>query len=177
MLFPSLKKTQSEAGFTILEVLVVIIIIGILGALAAPSWLAYATRQRMTAVESDLVQLLRQAQETAITQRQTVTVQIVDQDPSVLPTVNITASGNTRSETLGPNELRPGMITLNAPDVPNNQISFDYQGTASGQEANIPFVVNIVPSTGSQRQCVIVATILGNIKATNDGAQCDNPTL
>lgn len=177
MFFSSLKKTQPEDGFTLLEVLVVIVIVGVLAAIAAPSWLAFATRQRMTAVESDLIQVLRQAQETAITRRQTVTVQIVDEDPSVLPTVNVVVGANTRSETLGPNELQPGMITLNVPDAPNNQISFDYQGAASNQEANLPFVVNIVPNGGPQRQCAIVATILGNVKTANDSAQCDNPSL
>ncbi|NEQ42828.1 MAG: prepilin-type N-terminal cleavage/methylation domain-containing protein [Leptolyngbya sp. SIOISBB] len=167
---PSLKRS-SAAGFTLIEVLVVVIIVGILAAIAAPSWLAYATRQRMNAVESDLVEVYKQAQQQAIAQRREVVVQI--DEAAVLPTAVVDGV----PQVLGPNDLAPGAIALVVDASVANEITFDYQGTLRGQETNLPYVVNIEPSTGSQEQCVIVATILGNLITTNDGAQCGTPTL
>lgn len=158
---------DSTAGYTLVELLVVVIIVAVLAAIAAPSWLAYATRQRMNAVESDLVQVLKQAQETAISQRRTVTVQI--DEAAGIPTVSV----NGAIQELGPGELRPGMITLDA-TASTDTVAFDYQGTARGNNSSdIPFVVDILPSIGNTQNCVAVATLLGNIKTANSPAECD----
>ncbi|MEM9121154.1 MAG: prepilin-type N-terminal cleavage/methylation domain-containing protein [Cyanobacteria bacterium P01_F01_bin.56] len=172
MLSRSSPKDASTAGYTLVEILIVVIIVGILAAIAAPSWLAYATRQRVKAVESDLVEVLKQAQQRAISQRRDITVTI--DETAAVPTIVVDGF----SEELGPNDLQPGTIALDAPDAPNNVITFDYQGTLRGQEANLPFVVNIVPSTGTaQQQCAIVATILGNVATSSDVALCTTPVL
>lgn len=169
-----LSHPTPDAGYTLIEMLAVIVIIAVLAAIAAPGWVAYATRQRMTAVESDLVQVFKQAQETAISQRRTVEVQI--DEAATIPTVNVTFGGNTNTQELGPNELRDGMITLEAA-AGSDTISFDYQGAVRGQDANLPFVVNIEPSNGNQRQCVIVASLLGSVKTANNDADCDPDNL
>lgn len=161
-------KYSSSAGFTLIEVLVVVVIVAVLGAIAAPSWLAYATRQRMKAVESDLVQVFNQARETAVAQRRTVVVQI--DETAVIPTV--TVDGNVQE--LGPNELRPNMVTLNVASSAADTITFDYQGTArNNASGDVPFVVDILPSTGNSQNCVAVATLLGNVKTANSVDECD----
>jgi prepilin-type N-terminal cleavage/methylation domain-containing protein len=180
MLFLSPKPKPSEAGFTILEVLVVVIIVGILAAIAAPSWLAYATRQRVRAVESDLVQVLQQARQDAISRRTQVTVEI-NEDLDGLPIV----STDGFEERLGPNELQDGMIALqasaplataNPADV--NAITFDYQGMVrldpDGAPQALPFVVQINPANNDNiRACVVVTTILGGIMSFEDDT-CNN---
>jgi len=173
-----LPQPNPTAGFTLIEMLAVIVIVAVLAAISAPSWLAYATRQRMTAVESDLVQVLKQAQQTAIAQRRTVTVEI--NEDADIPTVVIMLNGSTRTETLGPGELRPGMIELEAAPADNSaitEISFDYQGTIRNQGDILPFVVNINPSNGNQRQCAMVTSLLGNVKTSRNADDCDNLDL
>jgi len=167
-----LPQPNPTAGFTLIEMLAVIVIVAVLAAISAPSWLAYATRQRMTAVESDLVQVLKQAQQTAIAQRRTVTVTIIDEDNPGIPTVEVDGT----AQSLGPGELRPGMIILDSPNAPNNEVTFDYQGTTRGA-GTTAFVVDIRPGNNTEsdnwRQCVAVATLLGNVKAAK-GADCDD---
>jgi prepilin-type N-terminal cleavage/methylation domain-containing protein len=180
MKLPRLSPPNSTAGFTLIEVLAVIIIIAILSAIAAPSWIAYATRQRVRAVESDLVQVLKQAQQEAVSRRTQVTVEI-NEDPDSLPTVLTDGF----EERLGPNELRDGMINLQASAplaaaTPNdvNSITFDYQGMvrlnnppapATETLQTLPFVVQINPSNSeSIRSCVVVTTLLGGITTFDD---------
>jgi prepilin-type N-terminal cleavage/methylation domain-containing protein len=182
MLFLSSKPKPSEAGFTILEVLVVVIIVGILAAIAAPSWLAYATRQRVRAVETDLVQVLKLAQQDAISRRTQVTVEIIE-NPDGLPI----ASTDGFEERLGPNELQEGMIALDASAplaaVPEDvdSVTFDYQGMvrlgAAGTAQALPFVVKINPANNDNIQaCVVVTTVLGGVMSFED-ATCDNDAV
>jgi prepilin-type N-terminal cleavage/methylation domain-containing protein len=60
-----LQSNQSQSGFTLIEMLVLIVIIGVLFAIAAPSWLAFLSRQRVTTVRDDALQAIRIAQSEA----------------------------------------------------------------------------------------------------------------
>ena len=53
-------------GFTIAEVMVVVLIIGILAAIVAPSWLAFANRQRLRISTDRVYQAMRKAKSRAI---------------------------------------------------------------------------------------------------------------
>lgn len=155
---------NSAAGFTLIEVLVIVIIVAILAAIAAPSWLAYANRRRVSAVEDALVQVLRQAQQEAIQERQSVAIEVANENG--FPVAG--TGGNLQR--LGPEDLNANTITIlgTAPTV-----TFDYKGMVS--EDAIPTVFDITAANTNIRHCVIVASILGNIKTAQDPATCDNP--
>lgn len=162
---PFLKNTT--AGYTLIEVLAVVVIVGILAAIAAPSWLAYANRQRVRAVESDLIQYLQRSQQKAIKERQEVAVGV-----STVGGMPVVTNGGAQ-ERLGPADLQANVINVDTAVVP-----FDYKGMVTDNSVTLPIVINITPANGGNIQhCVMVTSILGNLKSSREAAVCNNPAL
>ena len=57
-----ITSKRSIAGFTLIEALVVIIMAGILFAIAAPSWIGFLNRQRLSTARGQVFEILRSAQ-------------------------------------------------------------------------------------------------------------------
>jgi prepilin-type N-terminal cleavage/methylation domain-containing protein len=186
------RRTNQTAGFTLIEVLVVVIIAGILAAIAAPGWLAFLSRQRVSAVESDLIQTLKNAQQDAIQRRITFPVQI--NDGAASPTVVV----NGLEQSLGDSGDNPGNIQLRSYVVADGDqdddfdtIVFDYRGMPTigtspadgtvidpedASSEDLPFVISIRAGNGGAQQCVIVANLLGSLKTANN-AECEDPNV
>lgn len=155
-----LLQRRSTAGFTLLEVLVVVIMIGVLFAIASPGWLGLLNRQRSTAARDQILQGIRLTQNEAVRTRreQTMTLNTTANPPT------ITVKGAT--ERLGNGNLRPGMLSLEAPVT---TITFDADGNVKDGIAP-PVVITVrAPANTGKRRCVIIQTILGATRPAEDG--------
>ena len=180
------SKRTSSAGFTLIEVLAVVVIVAVLSAIAAPSWLQYMNNQRIGAVNNDLAQSIKRAQQDAIQQRQSVKVTV--NNGAASPSINVDYEVDTGIDVAGDGidialaqggGIREGLIALEPPTTAGGDdetLVFDYQGNVS-RENSLPYVVKVnTVGNPNRQQCVIVANIIGSIKTARE-ADCNNPTV
>lgn len=179
---------KRTGGFTLLEVLVVVVIVGILGAIAAPGWLGFLTRQKMNAVNSDLLNVINNAQDDAIQQKMNrrVVFSGTGDSPSATvfyadPAGNLTQlhshSLGTDAEALQLSALEPDTDGVLIPVTGTAAIQFDGKGRASNIGATgLPYVIKVEhqsPDFRVSSKCVIITTLLGGLRSSQ-GETCDN---
>jgi prepilin-type N-terminal cleavage/methylation domain-containing protein len=170
------RYSQSNDGFTLIEMLVVVVIVGILGSIAAPGWLGFLNRQRVSSVRSDLLSALREAQDDAKQRSSSRTV--IFRTTSQGPVVDVGPdSTHVLTQTLGSNVKNIKLNSfIGAPNPTNhvaaNSIQFDYRGGVSTN--SVPFVIQVKTINGSFQNCLIITTLLGGI-AEASGDDCNNP--
>lgn len=143
--------------------LVVILIIGILTAIAAPSWEAFTTRQRLKTVNDQVFQAIKSAQAEAKRKKGDVTLTF---DKTVDPPT-VSYEGNVQKLNVS-GEIKAGTIKLvtGAGDTTvatDSEIIFDYRGSIkSGQ--TLPFTATVSLPDGKGKRCVIVESLLGGTR-------------
>lgn len=162
---------HSTAGFTLIELLVVIFMVGIVAAIAAPSWQEFLDRQRMNAVRSDLMGVLKTAQDEAQARQQSKQVTFLTDTastPSSVMVSNVSATPSSVTTVLGNGETGNKFNLL-----ASTPIIFDHDGRV---DVTTPYVIKIInseaPSSPTQ-SCVIVTTLLGGLKPANNDL-CDS---
>ena len=180
-MLPRNQPQTSTVGFTMFELMVVVVIIGILSAIAVPGWNAFINNQRTRTVNDGVFRALRSAQSDAKLKKKNITVTFKDdEDPPVVIINNIAQTLNANGEIkAGIVELATGKCA--ADDCSNGfttdkntNIIFNNQGVIENDDS-LPFAVTIAIAEGTgAKRCVIVQTILGNMR-TAEGDQCPQP--
>lgn len=172
----SKKDYDSMTGFSLIELMVVILMAGILAAIAAPSWQAFTTGQRIKTVNNQVFQAIKVAQAEAKRKKGDVTVTF--NDPVDPPT--ITYNGNVQKLNVS-GEIKPGTIKLvtgaGDPTVTADlDIVFDYQGSIKKMtpEQKLPFIATVSLPDGTGKRCTIVQTLLGGMR-TAEKTDCLTP--
>ena len=192
----SQSPPSSEAGFSLLEVVVVAISIGILSAIAAPAWNGFVTRQRIRTVNNQVLQALQSAQTQAKGKKETLTLRfnpdnnttffdnddgsltykiyregLEDGDIQNLPPEQLNVAGQIDESKISLSTQANGDSTIAA-------ITFDDMGAVKDPETindsgNITdgFTVTVSTVQGNGRRCVIVQTILGAMRIA-EGDNC-----
>ncbi len=188
------RSNRSIAGFTLIEALVIMIMAGILFAIAAPSWVGFLNRQRLSTARGQVFEVLRSAQADAKrtkTSRAIVfdntTTTSTNQQPRiiVLPVVDntLTPSGviasvnasDGRWQVLGSGDIKPGVIKIaGKPDqgaaTTSGAIIFDTYGNVNPNIGTTPYSITVQATTAtSPKRCVKVTTLLGAMTSADDG--------
>lgn len=177
------RSNRSIAGFTLIEVLVIIIMVGILFAIAAPSWVGFINRQRLTTARDQTFELLRSAQAEAKRTKvsRAIAFDNAAQKPRVIvvPVVNDLSTptidpSDGRWQVLGNGDIKSGAIKISGrPDkgaeTSSGTIVFDTYGNVSPKIGAAPYTITIQATTAtSPKRCVRVTTLIGAMVTAED---------
>ncbi len=188
-----ISSNRSIAGFTLIEALVVMIMAGILFAIAAPSWVGFLNRQRLSTARGQVFEILRSAQADA--KRTKVNRAIVfdnttttntDQQPRVIvvPVLDnaLTPSeviakvpaSDGRWQVLGNGDIKAGAIKIagkrdQGTATNSGAIIFDTYGNVNPNIGATPYTITVQTAAAPSRRCVKVTTLLGAMTSAEDG--------
>lgn len=171
-----LRKGTLVSGFTLLELLVTLVMIGVLAAIAAPAWQAFLNRQKLNTAQNQVLEVLKQAQQSAKHQhvvyqasfreqanRVQWTIHPAQTDPTIVP-------WNALEEGI---KLDPETTFLQDKNI--YRMQFNHRGEVNGQLGRV--TLSLTSGSGIKR-CVFVSNLLGAMRTgenrpTRQGNPCE----
>ena len=178
------KQNHASSGFTLTELIVVVVLAGILASIAAPGWLAFVNRQKVSTENKKIFQVMREAQSNAIAKRATYGI-LLDPDAPGGPTITkFSAKGLDLTDATQFDEISTVVLggenfeLRTIPPNPANPIQYRFNFDGSVSQDFIPdsgeddYVYKIEISNNNSRRCIIMDTLLGAM-SEGSGDECD----
>ncbi|MGC9529002.1 MAG: prepilin-type N-terminal cleavage/methylation domain-containing protein [Limnospira sp.] len=190
------QRIYSEAGFSLLELLIVVLIIGIFSAIAVPGWLGFARRQELRRAQSQAYWVMKAARRNArrdkrawqaTFRKQGDRIQWALHKPEIVPD-DLPSSAWTDFD--GGIDIDANETSLKKVKADTNLVTtaethhyrtlFNYKGcpvynpqdncgaTSLGAKGRITFKHG---DMGEVRRCVIVSTLLGVVRKGEDASE------
>lgn len=181
------RSTSLSKGFTLIELLVVVIIVAVLFGIAAPGWLVFMNRQRVSGAKTELLQVMREAQKLAITKRRTYNVEFSAAAAAEVSIFSGDGTNNTvplKTYNVGKRDGGQADVQFTTlPAAAGNIVIFDFDGSVrefgtlaapvnANSDDSIYKVVVSPEDEYNPRSCVVIDTILGSM-SEGSGADCD----
>jgi prepilin-type N-terminal cleavage/methylation domain-containing protein len=158
--------SQTQRGFTLLEMLVVVFIVGIVAAIAAPSWLSFVEKSQLTVANDKLYLGLRKAQSEAQHKRTVWQFSVRERDGAVEWATH-------------PNSVTPAVAQWEALDSKSIQLDAESTFTSSAgvyyvrfDEGGNPHHLGRVTLSGKHfsmnKRCVIISTLIGAARKSQE---------
>jgi prepilin-type N-terminal cleavage/methylation domain-containing protein len=160
------------AGFTLLELLAVLLMVSVLAAIAAPGWVTFLEKQRLTTAQAQVAEAIQMTQKRAqLSHRRWAfnvreangvvqwSIQAADQSPTSAQWNSLDASIRLDQETSLPQ--KEGV----------HRVQFDNHGHVNGQFGTLTLTSHTNPRL---KRCVIVATLLGAIRTAQENPVAQN---
>ena len=176
-----ISSKRSIAGFTLIEALVVIIMAGILFAIAAPSWIGFLNRQRLSTARGQVFEISRSAQAEAKRTKVNRAVFFDNKDGKpraiVVPykdDASTPTDDNGGWQVLGNGDINAGVIKIagklgTATETASGKIGFDTYGNLDQKIVTAPYTITIQTANAPSRRCVKITTLLGAMTSAEDG--------
>jgi prepilin-type N-terminal cleavage/methylation domain-containing protein len=171
-----INKNNKIKGFTLIETLIVVVIIGIITGLSIPSWFSFVNRQRMKAVNNDLIQSLLDVQNKARQDSTAYTIEFRYQttDKKIEQVTYIGNPTEDQSDIPEANwqELETQYPEIKIDDSNNTRysVTFDYRGRIDdGSIINVGDNIALTfTNSSSTKKCVLIKTLLGAMESVSD---------
>ncbi|HEY9601505.1 MAG TPA: prepilin-type cleavage/methylation domain-containing protein [Allocoleopsis sp.] len=172
-------RNQSNAGFTVLELIILLAVLGIVSAIAIPTWNAFINRQRLNAAQYRVYQAMQETKSNAMLQKVTWQLSVREAIANGKPIVQLA----THPRSLSPNlatwrSLDTGIRlyskeTTLYTDKQNGiqRVQFNYMGNTNGQLGQLTLIVN---NNSKLKRCVYVSTLIGTLRMGQEHAKAND---
>ena len=162
-------RNQSNAGFTVLELIILLALLGIVSAIAIPTWNAFINRQRLKTAQYRVYQAMQETKSNATLQKVTWQLSVREAIANGKPVVQLATH---------PRSLNPSLATWRSLDAGIQlyskettlytdkkngikRVQFNYMGNTNGQLGQLTLIIN---NNSKIERCVYVSTLIGTLR-------------